>query len=67
MSHPPAGNAKIVLQIVDSNKGRSKMDITDGRSADHHAVLTDVSDKLLVSWVREEDGRSEVYYTIIRY
>jgi hypothetical protein len=67
MNHTAAGSAKIVLRLLD-NKARQgkKVDITDGQYADHHAVIDEIFNNLLIAWVRQENGHSSIYYAIKR-
>lgn len=63
MKPAPAAPAKIVLSILDKGKAGKSTDISDGRYADHHAVLRLVDHELIIAWVREEASGSSIYYT----
>jgi hypothetical protein len=68
MKHAVAGNAKLVLQFLDTRgKTRKSLDLTDGANADHHAVLAGTSDNLVVSWVRDVKGHSAIYMSVLPY
>jgi hypothetical protein len=64
MQHAPAGMAKIMLELRGAGAEGKAIAVTDGRFADHHAVLTPVGEQLLVAWIRDEGhGAAKVYYT----
>ncbi len=66
MNHTPAVASKIVFKTLAPGGGApTTLDITDGLHADHHAVLTVMKDGLLIAWVRTENGRSSIHYSMI--
>jgi hypothetical protein len=67
MNHQPAGQAKIVLRILNNGNPEKTLNLSDGHAADHHAVLMPVQDGLLVAWVREMHGKSTLCFTKINH
>ncbi len=65
MSHHPASEAKIVLRILSSGNSR-EFDITDGRQPDHHPVIANSGNGLLIAWIREENGNPGIFYSAIK-
>lgn len=66
MSHEQAVRARITLRTLAAGKPDEVRQLTDGKSADNHAVLGAVGNELLVAWVREEKNMSKIYYTHLR-
>jgi len=66
MQHGPAGSAKIVLYRMSGGQAAGNIVLTDGKQADHHAVLAGIGNQLVAAWVREEKGRSEIAYMTIQ-
>ncbi|WEK17532.1 MAG: hypothetical protein P0Y49_12070 [Candidatus Pedobacter colombiensis] len=63
MSHAPAGMSKIILRILKDGNPEKSIALTNGKQADHHAVLTTVNNGMLIAWVREGEKGSTIYYT----
>jgi len=61
MSHGPASSAKIVLALRDAKGEQQLSALSAGDFADNHAVLQEASGQLLVAWVREIHGGSNIY------
>jgi hypothetical protein len=56
---------KIVMQKLDSSGKREQtINITEGKHADHHAVISQVGSKVLVAWLRDTDQGSRLYYML---
>ena len=64
-SHATAGNARITLTMINNGSDDKKIDVTSGEKADHHAVIESIGDQLLIAWVREENVRSTICYTLV--
>jgi len=62
--HQAASKAKIVLEVLGDGSDAGKMNITDGAFADHHAVIASQNGNALVAWIREDNGRSTICYTL---
>lgn len=65
MSHAPAASAGIVMKIRTAGTDEKSIALTDGKTADHHAVIAKQGHTILVAWVREEHAQSKVYYTAV--
>lgn len=65
MSHPPAGAAKITLSILKNGSLEKTVAVTEGKEADHHAVLIPVKEKILIAWVREQKPAAKLCYTLM--
>ncbi|HYK75458.1 MAG TPA: sialidase family protein [Daejeonella sp.] len=66
-NHPAAATASgISLRIIHPGKEDKNIALSDGKQADHHAVISPLSKNLLGAWVREENGRSAVYYSRVK-
>lgn len=66
MSHnDSASGARIMLRVLNGGNAEKTIPVTDGTSADHHAVALRVKDGLLIAWVREKNGRSQICYSMI--
>ncbi|ATP56134.1 hypothetical protein CPT03_06480 [Pedobacter ginsengisoli] len=63
MGHEQAANSKIVLRILASGKEDKVITITDGQQPDHHAVILALDRGVLMAWIREQNGQSEICYT----
>ena len=63
--HASAGNARITLTMINNGSDDKKIDVTSGEKADHHAVIESIGDQLLIAWVREENVRSTICYTLV--
>jgi hypothetical protein len=63
--HSKPGNAKLMLSILGKKGELETRPVTDGKYSDHHAVLNSVDDYLLAAWVREENGKSKICYSLI--
>ena len=61
-----SASARIVLNILADNKEIESISITDSKQPDHHAVLTRLDNILLAAWIREEDGQSKIYYSLVK-
>jgi hypothetical protein len=65
MSHMPAVASKVVLRIIQAGNTFKTIELTNGRYADSHAVITLLKDSILVAWIREEHGHSSICYSEI--
>lgn len=61
--HMPASTAKIVFRVLKDGNTEKTVGVTDGKQADHHAVLVSSNKGILLAWIREENGRSKIYYS----
>ncbi|WP_316836289.1 sialidase family protein [Pedobacter nutrimenti] len=59
----PASTAKIILRVLKDGNTEKTIEVTDGKQADHHAVLISSNKGILLGWIREENGRSKIYYS----
>ena len=66
MSHGPAAAAKIVFRLLENGKPPKIIEISDGHHPDNHPVLTTLDDGVLVTWVRETENGSKIYYTNVK-
>lgn len=65
--HMPAGASQIMLRLTVQGKPESRVFLTDGRTADHHAVIRQLKDgRLFIAWMHEEKDRSEIRYTVVK-
>jgi hypothetical protein len=62
MSHGPAVAAKIVLLVLQQGGTLKVIELSDGKSADNHAVITLAAGGVLVAWIREAKGHSSICY-----
>jgi hypothetical protein len=65
MAMMPAAPAKIVLRILGGPVVLPSENVSNGQYADHHAVLSDLDKDVLVAWIRDSHGRSEICYSKI--
>lgn len=61
-AHGTSGLSKIRLQPIAQGKMLKGTDLTDGTSADHHAVLIPLQNTVLVAWIRESLSGPKIYY-----
>lgn len=62
--HSNAGNSKIVLYLKNEGSKAQTINITDGKTPAHHAVVHSLSDNsVLISWVHEENGKASINYS----
>ncbi|NEU07157.1 exo-alpha-sialidase [Flavihumibacter sp. R14] len=67
ISHSKTGSlAKISLKVLKEGQEQIKMNLTDGNQADNHAVLTGLSNGVLVAWVTEDKNTSVIRYTFVK-
>jgi len=66
MSHGPAAAAKIVFRLLQNGKPPKIIEISDGHHLDSHAVLTMLDEGVLVTWVRETENGSKIYYSKVK-
>jgi hypothetical protein len=64
-NHTSANHAKIVLRVLDNGKEINNFSITDAKNINHHAVLTQSNDKIILAWINENNGKSQIQYTSI--
>lgn len=60
-----AGQAQIILQLIEKGNTTQTIKLTDGKQADHHAVIIPINERVLVAWVHEENGKASINYSRI--
>jgi len=58
-----SGETSIVLQLFKNGIKDASIEVTNGKQADHHAVITSYNDQLLIAWVHEKNGKSQINYS----
>jgi len=57
---------RIVLHVVKNDGSEIKKIISESNTKNDHAVITITKEgKLLVSWVKREEGKSKILYTVL--
>jgi len=63
MNHSSTGETSIILQILKNGDKATTIEVTDGKQADHHAVITSLNKSLLIAWIHEKDGKAQINYS----